>query len=100
MATAEVHPPPFSATTLENARKAKVSTENFYDNLSVQDRDRTNRYDKYIMANTPVYIYKCIYISVYIYIRWKKLEQSMAELGLSEEEVSYNNISYSLLLCV
>ena len=34
----------YSTTTLENARKAKVSVENFYENLLIQDRDRTNRY--------------------------------------------------------
>ena len=42
MATADVVPL-FSDTTLESARKAKVSTENFYENLLIQDRDRTNR---------------------------------------------------------
>jgi serine/threonine kinase 38 len=59
MATPDVLTP-FSATSLENARKAKVSTQNFYENLMIQDRDRTNR--------------------------WKKLEQSMSELGLLDEE--------------
>ena len=36
---------PYSTATLESARKAKVSMENFYENLLVQDRDRTNRLD-------------------------------------------------------
>lgn len=43
MATVDVQPANFSATSLENARKAKVSTQNFYENLLIQDRDRTNR---------------------------------------------------------
>ena len=34
----------FSTNTLENARKAKVTLENFYENLLVQDRDRSNRF--------------------------------------------------------
>ena len=52
---------PFSPLTVENARRAKVTIDNFYENLLVQDRDRTNR--------------------------WKKLEQSMEDMGLSSEEV-------------
>ena len=36
---------PYSTATLESARKAKVSMENFYENLLIQDRDRTNRLD-------------------------------------------------------
>ncbi|KAL5502261.1 hypothetical protein EMCRGX_G009006 [Ephydatia muelleri] len=51
---------PFSPLTVENARRAKVTIDNFYENLLVQDRDRTNR--------------------------WKKLEQSMEDMGLSSEE--------------
>lgn len=53
--------PSFSNTTMENARKAKVSMEQFYENLLIQDRDRSNR--------------------------WKKLELSMEEMSISEEEV-------------
>ena len=45
MAT-EVQSTPYSTTTLESARKAKVSMENFYENLLMQDRDRTNRWRK------------------------------------------------------
>lgn len=56
----EVPVSPFSTTTLENARKAKVTLENFYENLLIQDRDRSNR--------------------------WNKLEQSMEEMGLSADE--------------
>lgn len=52
---------PYSTSTLENALRAKVSMENFYENLLVQDRDRNNR--------------------------WTKLEISMEEMGLSNEEV-------------
>ena len=52
---------PYSSSTLENALRAKVSMENFYDNLLVQDRDRVNR--------------------------WTKLEMSMEDMGLSNEEV-------------
>ncbi len=52
----------YSSTTLENALRAKVSMENFYENLLVQDRDRNNR--------------------------WKKLEMSMEDMGLSNDEVS------------
>lgn len=52
---------PYSTSTLENALRAKVSMENFYDNLLVQDRDRVNR--------------------------WTKLEMSMEDMGLSNEEV-------------
>ncbi|CAI8049434.1 Serine/threonine-protein kinase 38-like [Geodia barretti] len=51
----------YSTSTLESARKAKVSMETFYENLLIQDRDRSNR--------------------------WKKLELSMEEMGLSAEEV-------------
>ncbi|CAI8049436.1 Serine/threonine-protein kinase 38-like [Geodia barretti] len=50
----------YSTSTLESARKAKVSMETFYENLLIQDRDRSNR--------------------------WKKLELSMEEMGLSAEE--------------
>ena len=53
--------PSFSTTTMENARKAKVSMEQFYENLLIQDRDRTNR--------------------------WRKLEISMEDMALVEEEV-------------
>ena len=35
----------YSTATLESARKAKVSVENFYENLLIQDRDRSNRYN-------------------------------------------------------
>lgn len=55
---------PYSTSTLENALRSKVSMENFYENLLVQDRDRNNR--------------------------WTKLEISMEEMGLSNEEVLYN----------
>ncbi len=51
----------FTTTTMENARKAKVSMEQFYENLLILDRDRTNR--------------------------WRKLELSMEEMALAEEEV-------------
>ena len=51
----------YSTTTLENALRAKVSMENFYDNLLIQDRDRNNR--------------------------WRKLEMSMEDMGLSNDEV-------------
>ena len=34
---------PYSTATLESARKAKVSMETFYENLLIQDRDRSNR---------------------------------------------------------
>lgn len=51
----------YSNSTLENALRAKVSMENFYENLLVQDKDRTNR--------------------------WKKLEMSMEDMGLSNDEV-------------
>lgn len=51
----------YSTSTLENALRAKVTMENFYDNLLVQDRDRINR--------------------------WTKLEMSMEDMGLSNEEV-------------
>ena len=37
---------PFSTQTKENARKAKVSMENFYENLLIQERDRSNRLGK------------------------------------------------------
>ena len=51
MATAEVQSlPAFSSVTLENARKAKMSTESFYENLLVQARDRNNRYVEYSLA--------------------------------------------------
>ena len=60
MSSAEASPS-FSTTTMENARKAKVSMEQFYENLLIQDRDRTNR--------------------------WRKLELSMEEMALVEEEV-------------
>ena len=53
---------PFSTATLESARKAKVTMENFYDNLLIQERDRSNR--------------------------WRKLDQSMEEMGLSTDEVN------------
>lgn len=59
MSSAEAAPS-FSTTTMENARKAKVSMEQFYENLLIQDRDRTNR--------------------------WRKLEISMEEMALVEEE--------------
>ena len=52
----------FSTTTMENARKAKVSMEQFYENLLIQDRDRTNK--------------------------WRKLEISMEDMALAQEEVS------------
>ena len=42
--SADVQVPQFSTNTLENARKAKVTLENFYENLLVQDRDRSNRF--------------------------------------------------------
>ncbi len=51
----------FPKSTLESARKAKLTMESFYDHLLVQDRDRTNR--------------------------WKKLDLSMEEMGLSNDEV-------------
>ena len=51
----------YSTATLENGLRAKVSMENFYENLLIQDRDRTNR--------------------------WKKLEMSMEDMGLSNDEV-------------
>lgn len=44
VAMSEVPVSPFSTTTLENARKAKVTLENFYENLLIQDRDRSNRF--------------------------------------------------------
>ena len=56
----------YSTSTLENALRAKVSMENFYENLLVQDRDRNNR--------------------------WTKLEMSMEEMGLSNEEVGRRKI--------
>ena len=59
--------PNFSTTTMENARKAKVSMEQFYENLLIQDRDRTNR--------------------------WRKLELSMEEMALAEEEVNSERYS-------
>ena len=52
----------YPSATLENALRAKVTMENFYENLLVQDRDRNNR--------------------------WKKLEMSMEDMGLSNDEVS------------
>lgn len=52
----------YSTSTLENALRAKVSMENFYENLLIQDRDRNNR--------------------------WRKLEMSMEDMGLSNDEVS------------
>ena len=52
---------PYSASTLENAVRARVSMENFYENLLIQDRDRSNR--------------------------WKKLEMSMEDMGLANDEV-------------
>ena len=55
----------FSNNTLESARKAKLTMENFYDNLLIQDKDRTNR--------------------------WRKLDLSMEEMGLSTDEVSDSN---------
>lgn len=51
---------PYSASTLENAVRARVSMENFYENLLIQDRDRSNR--------------------------WKKLEMSMEDMGLANDE--------------
>ena len=65
----------FSNTTMENARKAKVSMEQFYENLLIQDRDRTNR--------------------------WRKLELSMEDMALSEEEVliQVREIEYCELTC-
>ena len=51
----------FSNSTLESARKAKLTMENFYDNLLIQDKDRSNR--------------------------WRKLDLSMEEMGLSSDEV-------------
>lgn len=33
----------FSATTLKNAQKGKITFENHYENLLIQHRDRTNR---------------------------------------------------------
>ena len=51
----------FSNNTLESARKAKLTMENFYDNLLIQEKDRTNR--------------------------WRKLDISMEEMGLSTDEV-------------
>lgn len=51
----------YSTATLENALRAKVSMENFYENLLIQDRDRNNR--------------------------WRKLEMSMEDMGLSNDEV-------------
>lgn len=42
--SADVQVSQFSTNTLENARKAKVTLENFYENLLVQDRDRSNRF--------------------------------------------------------
>lgn len=52
---------PYSTSTLENALRAKVSMENFYENLLILDKDRKNR--------------------------WTKLEMSMEDMGLSNEEV-------------
>jgi len=57
----------YPSTTLENALRAKVSMENFYENLLIQDRDRNNR--------------------------WKKLENSMEDMGLSNDEVGSFRIS-------
>lgn len=51
----------FSTSTLENALRARVSMENFYENLLIQDRDRSNR--------------------------WEKLERSMEDMALSNDEV-------------
>lgn len=51
----------FPKSTLESARKAKLTMENFYDHLLIQDRDRTNR--------------------------WRKLDISMEEMALSTDEV-------------
>ncbi len=58
---ASPHQSSYSTFTLQNALKAKVSMENFYENLLVQDKDRRKR--------------------------WKKLEMSMEDMGLSNEEV-------------
>ena len=33
----------YSTSTLESARKAKISMDTFYENLLIQDRDRSNR---------------------------------------------------------
>jgi hypothetical protein len=62
---------PYSTSTLENALRAKVSMENFYENLLIQDRDRSNR--------------------------WTKLEMSMEEMGLSNEEV--RRVGKGVCLC-
>ena len=44
---------PYSTTTLESARKAKISMETYYENLLIQDRDRTNRsVASYVGENT------------------------------------------------
>ncbi len=70
----------FPKSTLESARKAKLTMENFYDNLLVQDRDRTNR--------------------------WKKLDLSMEEMGLSNDEVRghtvlmHSRLIYAIVLVV
>ena len=76
----------FSTMTLENARKAKVSMENFYENLLVQDKDRNNR-----SGNLSDWLFVLL-INRLVY-RWKKLEQSMEEMGLSAEEVSWLALS-------
>src|SRR5688572_24255672 len=53
-------PPTFSSHTLDKATKAKVVLENYYSNLISQHIERRNRYER--------------------------LEESMKEEGLSEEE--------------
>ena len=49
----EVVVQPYSTTTLESARKAKVSMENFYENLLIQEKDRTNRLGKPVALFEP-----------------------------------------------
>ena len=76
----------FSTMTLENARKAKVSMENFYENLLVQDRDRSNRFGNPVRLVLLLIVH--LYKLVCFFSRWKKLELSMEEMGLSSDEVS------------
>ncbi len=65
----------FPKSTLESARKTKLTMENFYDNLLIQDRDRTNR--------------------------WRKLDLSMEEMALSTDEVmSTSCVCNGLGVCV
>ena len=53
----------FSTMTLENARKAKVSMENFYENLLIQDRDRSNRFGNLSdWFRYSLVLYTCMYI--------------------------------------